>query len=188
MAGLFQQLSRALFGTPERTQTFSTLNKDQQQALSQLLGAIRGEDNESAFGQASSYYRDLLDPSGQAQEAFAAPEMRKFQEEIMPQLAERFAGMGTGAGLSSSMFRNAATREASSLAERLAAMRAGLQQQGAQGLQQLGQTGLGQFQETQIRQRTPGLLGGIAEGAAPALGTGLSALVGQSDLFKRMLG
>lgn len=71
------------------------------------------------------------DPNAAKQ--FEAPYMRQFQEEIMPQLAEQYAGAGA---MGSSAFQNAAAHEGGSLMERLAALRGnlGLQQQGL-GLQ-----------------------------------------------------
>lgn len=178
MAGLFQKLGRALFGESEKQASLPNLTPEQQQMFAQLLQAGQGQGAPGVFGQAADYYRGLLDPSSEAMDQFAAPEMRRFQEEIIPGLAERFAGMGSGGALSSSMFRNAAIREGSSLSERLAAMRAGLQGQGAQGIQGIGQAGLQQVQSPYIRQATPGLLGGLMEGVAPGIGKGLGAAMG----------
>jgi hypothetical protein len=65
-----------------------------------------------------------------------APAIRQFNEEIIPGLANRFAGMGSGGSTGSTAFRNQLAREGSNLETNLAAMRAGLQQQGVN--QQLG--------------------------------------------------
>ena len=83
---------------------------------------------------ASNYAQNLMSPTSQAYQNFAAPEMRNFNEEIMPDIAEQFAGVG---GLSSSGFQQAATGAGASLQERLAALRSGLQMQGASMLSQL---------------------------------------------------
>ena len=175
MAGMFSKLSKLLFGEGDRMEEVSNLTGGQQDLFNQLMQALQGGGAGGAFGGAADYYRDLLDPSGEAMEKFAAPEMRRFQEEIMPQLAERFAGMGSGGALNSSMFRNAATREAGSLSERLAAMRAGLQQQGAAGMAGLGQQALRPTMTPTRVKGTPGLIGGALESASTGLGEGLSA-------------
>jgi hypothetical protein len=83
------------------------------------------------LGQTGQYAQGLMQPGSEAYQAFAAPEMRQFNEEIMPNIAEQFAGVG---GLSSSGFQQQAAQAGSGLAERLAALRANLQFQGA-GLQ-----------------------------------------------------
>jgi len=65
-----------------------------------------------------------------------APMQRDFQENTIPDLANRFASMGSGGALGSSGFRNQAVREAGNLHSNIAAMRGGMQQQGVnQGLQ-----------------------------------------------------
>ncbi len=155
-------------GSPGGFETLSTLTPDQQGVLTQLLNSIKGKGAGGAFGAASDYYQDILGNSPEQFDAFARPEMRRFQQEIIPGLAEQFAGMGSG-GLSSSGFRNASTQAGTDLSERLGQIRAQLRQNAAQGLQNLGQQGLGQFQENIYQPGTPGaggavggLLGGLA--------------------------
>lgn len=62
---------------------------------------------------------------------FEAPLQRQFQEEIIPGLANRFAGMGSGGSTGSTGFRNQLAREGSNLSTNIAALRGGMQQQGA---------------------------------------------------------
>ena len=171
-----------LFGG-EKTKNYqqSTLGPEQKPLYNQLLAAGQGQGAGGAFGQSADYYRDLLSNNSQDQQAFAAPEMRQFNEDIIPSLSEQFAGMGSG-GLSSSGFRNAAVNAGSGLAERIAAIRAGLRQQGAQGLQGIGQLGLGNYNENIQQQGTPGLLQGMAPGIGSALTSyGASKFGGQGD-------
>lgn len=148
-------------GTPGRMEQISRLGPEQQQLYQQLLGAGGG-----AFPQAANYYRGLLSDNSSDINAFAAPEMRRFREDIIPSLSEQFAGMGSGA-LSSSGFRNAAVNAGTDLAERIAAIRAQLRQQGAQGLMNIGSQGLQQFNENIYRPHVPG----FAESFAPLIGT-----------------
>lgn len=112
-----------------RRQYDITRSPQYQQALEQL-------------SELADYYRNIMQPGGEAYQAFSAPMMRQFNEQIMPGIAEQFAGVG---GLSSSGFQQAATGAGAGLAERLAALQAGLQMQGAQGLEglSLNQANLG---------------------------------------------
>lgn len=168
-----------LTGKPEQMQQYSTLNRGQQGLHAQLLKALQGGGAGGAFGGAADYYRDLMDPSGASQQAFQAPMMRQFNEEIVPGLSEQFAGMGSG-GLSSSSFRNATVNAGADLSERLAAMRAGLRQQGAQGLFSMGQQGLNPVMENVMRPATGGLLGNLSSG----LGQGLGQAGGMAAMMK----
>lgn len=166
-------MSSFFTGTPGKFEKVSKLRKGQEGLYNQLQQANMGQGAGGSFGAAGDYYRDLLDPNSQTAQQMAAPEMRNFNENIIPGLSEQFAGMGSG-GLSSSGFRNAAVSAGTDLSERLGAIRAQLRQQGAQGLQNLGQQGLQQFDENIYRERTPGFL----EQAAPIAGAALGAFGG----------
>lgn len=156
-------------GKKEKFEQRSTLNPQQIPVLQQLLDALSGKETGGAYGDLADYFRDLFDENGQNYNALAAPEMRNFKENIIPSLAEQFAGMGSGA-LSSSGFRNAAVNAGASLSERLAAIRGQLRAQGAQGLQSLGQQGLGSYTENIYRPRQPGFLDSVAQGVGQGLG------------------
>jgi len=159
-----------LFGTPEMHERVSTLLPEQQDLYKQLQAASMGEGAGGAFGESADYYRNLLSNNPEDMNAFAAPELRRFNEDIIPGLAEQFAGMGSG-GLSSSGFRNAAVNAGTDLSERLGAMRAQLRQQGAQGLQNIGQQGLANYsQDVTTQPGTQGFLSSVAQGAGNALG------------------
>lgn len=158
-----------LTGTKGRYRKLSTLGKEQQPLYSQLQAANMGRGAGGSFGTAADYYRDLLGNNSEDFNAFAAPQLRQFREEIIPSLSEQFAGMGSGA-LSSSGFRNAAVNAGTDLSERLGAIRAQLRQQGAAGLMGLGQQGLGQFNENIYEAPTPGLLQSAAQGIGQAAG------------------
>jgi hypothetical protein len=147
-----------------------------------------GLTNNPLYQQGSQYLSGLLsgDPSSY-QDQFA-PEIRQFNEETAPGIAERFAGLGTGAGASnSSALSQSLSQAGAMLSERLAAMRAnqqlGASQQALQYAQQpianeqsaAGQIP-GQYYE---RQGQPGwgqslLKAGLktAVGAAKGFGTG----------------
>lgn len=156
-------------GTPGQFEQRSTLGPEQMQLYEQLRNAGMGKGAGGAFGQSADYYRSLLDDDNSTFNSFAAPEQRRFREDIIPGLSEQFAGMGSG-GLSSSGFRNAAVSAGTDLSERLGAIRAQLRQQGAAGLMNIGQQGLGNFNENIYRAGQPGLFDTIGEGLGNAIG------------------
>lgn len=169
-----KKASEFLTGTPGKRENVSTLRPEQEQLYEQLINSGMNPGAGGAFGQSADYYRNLLSNENEDISSFMAPEMRRFNEQIVPDLAEQFATMGSG-GLSSSGFRNSATSAGADLSERLGALRAQLRQQGAQGLAQMGQQGLQPFsQNMETRAPTPGFLSSIA----PAVGAGLTAFGG----------
>lgn len=171
--GFRKGVNSFISGDPERNYQQSLLGPEQQGLYGQMQNSLQRAGAGGAFGDSADYYRDLLSDDSATANAMFAPEMRRFNEQIIPGLAEQFAGMGSG-GLSSSGFRNAAVNAGTDLSERLGAIRAQLKQQGAQGLQGAGQFGLGQFNENIHRPATPGFLQSIA----PGLGKGLGMAVG----------
>jgi hypothetical protein len=161
-------------GTPEKREQVSTLLPEQQPLLQQGINAGLAPGAGGAFGDAADYYRGNLGNNPEDFNSFAAPDIRRFNEETIPQLSEQFAGMGSG-GLSSSGFRNSAFNAGTDLSERLAQIRSNLRQNSAAGLQNIGQIGLGNFSQNMVTQQgTPGFLGTIA----PAIGTAAGAYFG----------
>jgi len=172
--GFWKQIGNFFTGTPGKRENVSTLRPDQEALYNQLQAANLGSGAGGSFGQAADYYRDLLSNDSQTMNQMAAPQMRQFNEEIIPGLSEQFAGMGSG-GLSSSGFRNAAVNAGTDLSERLGAIRAQLRQQGAAGLANLGQTGLQSYsQNMETQPGTKGFLDTVSSGignvAAQAVG------------------
>ena len=160
-------------GTPARFEQRSLLEPEQQPIKNQLFNAAQGPGAGGAFGDAADYYRSLLSDNSSTYNALAAPQMRQFNEQIIPGLSEQFAGMGSGA-LSSSGFRNSAVNAGTDLSERLGALRAQLRQQGAAGLAGIGQQGLGQYSEN--LQYAP--QGGLVDLIGPAAGAFGTAFLG----------
>lgn len=176
-------------GTKPKLKTVSTLTDQQQPLLEQLLAALSGNGAGGAFGDSADYFRSLLSDDNSTFDAFSAPEMRNFNQNIIPSLAEQFAGMGSG-GLSSSGFRNAAIQAGTDLSERLGSIRAQLRQQGASGLMGLGQQGLQSYKENLYQPGTPGVagsLGGLLGGAAGSF-LGPLGSSGGSFLGNKMFG
>lgn len=163
-----------LFGTPEKRENVSLLREEQEPLYQQLVNAGQQEGAGGAFGTAADYYRNLMSDQNADVDAFSAPALRQYNQDIVPALSEQFAGMGAG-GLSSSGFRNAQIQGATDLSERLGALRAQLRQSGAQGLANIGQLGLSNFSENMVtRPGTAGLFGSLA----PHVGAGIGQAVG----------
>lgn len=117
------------------------------------------------YQQGSSYLQNLLGGDQASYDRFAAPYMQQFEQQIVPGIAERFAGMGTGGSLSSSGLNQSLARAGENLQTNLAGLQSQRQLQGAQlGLgyaQQpysnlLGGLGVQQF-ENIYQPRQPGL-------------------------------
>lgn len=175
MANFF---SRLFSGTPERRENVSTLRPEQEGLYQQAVNAGKGRGGGGAFGDAADYYRNLLSDNSADLQAFTAPAMRQFQQDIIPGISEQFAGMGAG-GLSSSGFRNAGIQAGTDLAERLGAIRANLRQAGAQGLQNVGQIGLQNYSQNMVTQPgTEGLLSSFAPAVGGAIGTAVGGPLG----------
>jgi hypothetical protein len=155
-------------GTEGDYKKLSTLTKEQEAIQSQGVKAANG-----ANQAASEYYRNNLSNNPKDYDAFAAPQLRQFNEETIPDLAEQFAGMGAG-GLSSSSFRNAAVNAGTDLHERLGAIRADLRQRSAQGLQDIHNQALKPVTENIYEAGTPG----AAQTVVPALATAAATAVG----------
>jgi len=175
-------------GTKGKYKQISNLTPQQQSAQGQYVSGAG-----PAFNQLYNYYGGLMGGTGADFNAFAAPEMRRFNEQIIPGLSEQFAGMGSGA-LSSSGFRNSAVSAGADLSERLGAIRAQLRQQGAQGLQGLAQgamqpTTQNVYQAPQpgfLEQVAPAVAGAAMNYALPGSGTlfqGLTASAGKSSPY-----
>lgn len=161
----------------EKFQQRSLLSKQQRPIFNQLTNAAQQQGAGGAFGDSADYYRSLLGDNPEDFQAFAAPEMRQFNEQTIPGLAEQFAGFGAG-GLNSSGFRNATANAGVDLAERLGAIRASLRNQGAQGLMGIGSQSLG-------TQYTGNMYRPQPEGGFSSFGQGLGN-IGTQFLSDRM--
>lgn len=175
MAGFWQSVGRFFGGSKEKHKRVSTLRPEQEGLYNQLQNSAMGPGAGGAYGQAADYYRDLLDPNSQTAEQMFAPETRRYNEQIIPDLAEQFAGFGGSGSLNGSGFRNAAVSAGTDLSERLGAIRANLRQQGAQGLMNIGNQGLQNYsQDVTTQQGSPGFV----SQAAPLVGAGVGFALG----------
>lgn len=185
MPGLFE----SLFGSSGKMKRASTKTKTQQKALEDYLK--KGIETTPLYGAGSNFLQSLLSNEPGAFEAFQAPYMQQFQQQIAPGIAERFSGMGTGAGAQSSSALNQALASAGgNLQNQLASLRSGLQMQALpQALNyaqqpysnQLAGIGMNTF-ENVYQPGSQGLvapvLAGAAGGFSGGMGLGLSNFLG----------
>jgi hypothetical protein len=135
-----------LFGSSPKIQKKATGTAAQQQFggqdLMSLLQQMMGQGG--GLQQANQYDQSLLGNGQEAFNQFSAPYLQQFQEQILPMIAERFAG---GGALSSSGFGQAVGGAGAGLQSNLAQLFSQLQGQAAgrqQGqFQNLSQIGLG---------------------------------------------
>lgn len=162
-----------------------TQNPQQQQVLSNFLNQIMQMQGQGGnLEQSQSYLSQFLngDQGGggqQAFEQFAAPYRTEFQEQTLPGIAQRFAGMGGGLGggvMGSSGFAQALGGAGNQFQSNLSNLFANLRQQAAQqAFSQYGSllnTGLGNFQAYQPGNPSFGAQAGagFAQGAGSAAG------------------
>lgn len=167
-------LKELLFGRKPKMKQLPTMDPQQQQLLSQLLGGLGAPAGAGLQG-----LMQLLSGEPGAFEAFEAPAMRQFEEQIVPGIAERFSGAGGGAQQSSA-FQQALSQAGAGLSERLAAQRGELQTGARSQLMQLLGLGLQQRPFGYGQQAgTPGFLGGITPGIGAGLGGILESRLGR---------
>jgi len=167
-------LSEMLFGKAGEMRAFPTMSPQQQALFSQLLSGLGGP-----LGSGLENLQQILSGSPEAFKAFEAPMMRQFNEQIIPGIAERFSGAGAGAQ-SSSAFQNALGQAGTGLSERLASMKAGLQQNALGQLSSL--LGMGTQTPTFQWQQMPGSEGALSSmfgGIGSGFGSGLGGLFGK---------
>lgn len=115
--------------TQPKIKRVSNLSKGQSGFLSGMYGGEGLESNPN-FQQGQDYISKLLSNDPEAFKHFEQPFLTQFNQQIAPGIAERFAGMGTGAGASSSSGLNQSLAQAgSTLQQQLAQLRGSLQMQ-----------------------------------------------------------
>ena len=154
-----------LFGSKPKIKQQNMLSPQQTTYHNSLLQGLAGPQNAGL-----SYLMKLLSGDEEAFDEFADPELRRFQEEILPMISERFAGLGA---LNSSGFQNATLGAGRQLTENLARLRGELKQN---ALGTLGNFTNQALQPHQASYQTPGrrglipsALGGALQGAQAAL-------------------
>ena len=139
--GMMMMLSSLLTGglgalTGNKGEQKSSFSKPQQQTINDMIQSIKGMrggamdvTQNPQYQQGQGFLNSLYnDPS--FFQNIEAPALRQFEEQIGPNIANRYASMGSGGSLGSTAFRNEMNREGSNLASNLSAQRTGMQMQG----------------------------------------------------------
>ena len=71
-------------GTPEKRENVSNLRPEQEGLYNQAVNAGKGRGAGGAFGDAADYYRNNLSDNPADFNAFAAPAMRQYSQDIAP--------------------------------------------------------------------------------------------------------
>ncbi len=100
-----------------------------QQALGNLYPEGVDITQNPLYQQGQSYLSDLMSNTPEAYNRFKDPYMREFQQQVLPEIANRFSSQG---GQRSSSFQNALGFAGENFGSKLGALRSGLQLQGVQ--------------------------------------------------------
>jgi hypothetical protein len=179
----------SLFGGGDKFSQKSTWTPGQQQAEQNFWQ--NPLQNNSTYGAGNDFLQQLLSGDPQAYAAFEKPLMENFQQNIAPGIAERFAGMGTGAGsLNSSALNNSLAQAGRGLQTDIGTLRGQLQMQALpqalQYAQQPYSNTLGGLQqrgfENFYQPGSQGLIPGVAKGLASGAGYGFGQSFGGAGM------
>lgn len=137
MMAIMSALSTVVGGlTGENGGQGSTYNKGQLGLLDQAINDIRGMKGgaqditqNQGYQQGQNWLNSLFNDEDFFKN-FEAPLQRQFQEQTIPELSNRFSGMGSGGAGGSTAFNRQLARESGNLHSNIAALRGGMQQQG----------------------------------------------------------
>lgn len=186
-----------LFGSKDKLKKIKTMSGGQENLLEQMLQQLTSGGLGKGYGESTDMWRQMMDPSSQAMQNFTDPYMKQFEQETVPGLAERFAGMGAmGGGLSSSGFGQSLGTAGANLQSQLAQLKSSLGMQASQQLAgqygQQSQMGMGaQPFAYQQKQGSSGMFAPMLSGAASAFAGPFGGALGQSagsmfsNLFKQ---
>jgi len=146
------------------------LNPQQKEVMSKLLSGLG-----APTGAGLDYLQGILSDDPGAFEAFEAPFKQQFEQETIPMIAERFAGLGAG---SSSAMNQTLGQAGSDLSTQLAGLRANLKQGALSQLGGLLGQGMQPTFQTSYQPGTPGFLGTLGTGLSSAGGSAFSRLFG----------
>lgn len=174
-----------IFGGGSKTKKLPTMAPYQERAFqNSVQNPIQ---NSPLYGSGSNYLQNLLSGNPEAFKNFEAPYLQQFNQQIVPGIAERFAGMGTGAGAgSSSGLNNSLAQAGQNLQTNLAGLRSGLQMQALpQALGYAQQPYSNTLAQSQVspfaygmEQGSPGLLPGLFGGIGGGMGAGAGMAAG----------
>lgn len=130
LSGFLGSKSSKWGGSQGRFKKIETLSNRQKSALHDILNHPERRfdfaSQQPLYKSGVQYLQNILGQDPETMKQFEAPIMRQFNEQIVPQLSERFAGLGAG---SSSAFNQTMGQAGADLSERLAALRSNLAMQ-----------------------------------------------------------
>ena len=160
----------------------STYNKEQKGGLNEIMQYIKSKggpagtdiENNPSYMQGQNWFNDLFNDENFFNK-FESPMIRDYQENIVPDLANRFASQGSGGSLGSTGFRNQLAREGSNLQTNIAAMRGNMQQNAIPQMLQYAQqpaSNMMQLYNTALGHPTENTYQGPSNPFAPIAGAG----------------
>lgn len=175
-----------LFGSEDKHTQKSTLNPGQQRFQNDIFFQLKNMMGQGGgYNNAMGWMQDFMNPDSETYQNFAQPYMRQFNEQTVPGLAERFAGMGAqGGGLSSSGFGQSLSSAGAGLQENLASMRSNLLQNTIRDylnqFNQMSNLGLNRGSvENFYQPGNQGLLGNVAGAFAGGAGKSFGNMAGK---------
>ena len=135
--GIFDSLQGGWELPPELKSYIQSLQR-------QTQGRAPLAQNQQGFRTAGNYLQQLFGQGDEAMDAFQQPAMNQFQQEIIPQIAERFS-LGNEKG--SSAFQNSLAQAGGNLAAMLNQQRGQMQQQALPQLLNMSQIPFNQYSQ-----------------------------------------
>ena len=155
-----------LFGSEEKMKKFDTMSPEQKQIFGQLMQLLSGGGLQDSL----QLLQGMLNPESDVYKNMEAPYLNQFNEQILPGIAERFAGSGA---LSSSGFGQALGGAGAQLQANLANLREQGRQNALQNILGLTQTGISTPTQGYIqKQASPGFLSQAASGVLSGFARG----------------
>lgn len=181
VGGLFDKSAKK-----DQFKQISTQTPEQQKFLASIFPQLQGGPAGQNYGLSQDYLHMMMSGDPQAYQNWAAPYQTQFEQQTIPMLAERFAGMGGGLGggvMGSSGFGQAIGGAGAQFQSNLAGIYAQLQQQAAQqaisNYFNLANMGLNtRAFETGYQPGSTGMFGNIASGIAGGIGQGAGLSMG----------
>lgn len=123
------QAASSYFGK-DKTKKVRTMPKEAERYFKDIYTGQSGIQNNPLYQQGANYLRDIYSNEPNAMANFERPYREQFEQQTVPGIAQRFAGMGTGAGgLNSSALQQQLAQAGRGLQGDLATMREKLRMQ-----------------------------------------------------------
>ena len=120
-----------LFGSDAKMKKFDQYSPEQNDFFKQFMSQLQGLGGQGGGAQnAMGLLQDYLNPESDVYKNFEKPYMQEFEQQTLPGIANRYAGLNAmGGGLSSSGFGQSLGAAGSQLQTNLAGMKSQMQRQ-----------------------------------------------------------